>query len=59
MGLMHAGDVPLDVADLRWLARRRRQKILGTLDYLAYISEIALRIPSAVQRGIESSSSTC
>lgn len=51
MGLMHAGDVPLDVAELRWLARRRRQKILGTLDYLAYISEIALRIPFGGREG--------
>ena len=45
MGLMHAGDVSPDVAKLRWLARQRRQKILGKLDYLAYISEMALRIP--------------
>lgn len=34
-----------DIAELRWLARRRRQKILGTVDYWAYISETALRTP--------------
>lgn len=36
---------PPEVAELRWLARRRRQKILGTVDYGAYISETALRTP--------------
>jgi transcriptional regulator with XRE-family HTH domain len=45
MALLLSGDLPLDVAELRWLARRRRQKILGTLDYAAYISETALRTP--------------
>jgi hypothetical protein len=43
MALMLSDDVPLDVAELRWLARRRRQKIIGTVDYTAYISETALR----------------
>jgi transcriptional regulator with XRE-family HTH domain len=45
MALMLSGDIPPDVAELRWVARRRRQKILGTVDYEAYISETALRIP--------------
>jgi transcriptional regulator with XRE-family HTH domain len=45
MALMLSQDVPHDVAELRWLARRRRQKILGTLDYVAYVSETALRTP--------------
>jgi hypothetical protein len=45
MALMQSGDVPADIAELRWLARRRRQKILGTVDYAAYISETALRTP--------------
>jgi hypothetical protein len=45
MALMLSQEVPQDVAQLRWLARRQRQKILGTLDYVAYISETALRTP--------------
>lgn len=32
-------------AKLRWIARKRRQKILGTLDYTAFIHEAALHIP--------------
>jgi Domain of unknown function (DUF5753) len=43
MALMLSQDHPQDVAELRWVARRRRQKILGTMDYRAYISETALR----------------
>lgn len=45
MALILSEDVPQDVAELRWLARRRRQKILGAVDYAAYICETALRIP--------------
>lgn len=45
IALMLSQDWPPDVAELRWVARRRRQKILGTVDYRAYISETALRIP--------------
>ncbi|MBP2326792.1 transcriptional regulator with XRE-family HTH domain [Kibdelosporangium banguiense] len=45
MALMLSGDIPADIAELRWLARRRRQKILGTVDYAAYINETALRTP--------------
>lgn len=32
-------------ADLRWVARKRRQEILGRIDYVAYIYEGALRVP--------------
>lgn len=45
MALILSDDVPQDVAELRWVVRRRRQKILGTVDYGAYISETALRTP--------------
>lgn len=45
MALMLSQDWPQDVAELRWVARRRRQKVLGTVDYGAYISETALRTP--------------
>jgi transcriptional regulator with XRE-family HTH domain len=51
MAYMRAADVPLEAAELRWLIRRRRQKLLGTLDYLAYISEIALRVPFGGREG--------
>lgn len=45
MAVMLSQDWPVDIAELRWVARRRRQKILGTLDYAAFISETALRTP--------------
>jgi transcriptional regulator with XRE-family HTH domain len=45
MAVMLSDDVPQDVAELRWVARRRRQKILGTVDYTAYLTETALRTP--------------
>lgn len=45
MGFLLSQDWPVDVAELRWVARRRRQKILGMVDYAAYISESALRTP--------------
>jgi len=45
MALILSENVPQDLAELRWLARRRRQKILGAADYAAYISETALRTP--------------
>lgn len=45
MGLILSDGVAPDVAELRWVTRRRRQKILGTVDYRAYISESALRTP--------------
>jgi hypothetical protein len=45
MALLLSQGLPTDIAELRWLVRRRRQKILGTVDYAAYISETALRTP--------------
>jgi hypothetical protein len=45
MGLMRSGGINEEDAQLRWVARKRRQQILGTLDYTAYICETALRIP--------------
>ncbi|ONI85939.1 hypothetical protein ALI144C_12610 [Actinosynnema sp. ALI-1.44] len=41
--LCRSDGLSTDVAKLYCLARRRRQKILGTVDYTAYISETALR----------------
>ena len=32
-------------SQLRWVARKRRQKILGNIDYTAFIHEAALHIP--------------
>jgi hypothetical protein len=43
MALMLSQDWPPEVAEMRWVARRRRQQILGTVDYTAYIRETALR----------------
>ena len=43
MALMLSDDMTPDIAELRWVARRRRQKILGTKDYRTYISETALQ----------------
>ncbi|MGB3443979.1 MAG: helix-turn-helix transcriptional regulator [Actinophytocola sp.] len=37
--------VPAEEADLRWVARKRRQEILGTIDYTAFIYEGALHVP--------------
>ena len=45
MALMVSDGIAEEDAQLRWLARKRRQKILGTVDYAAYICETALRIP--------------
>jgi transcriptional regulator with XRE-family HTH domain len=42
---MTNAEAPPDEADLRWVARRRRQDILGRFDYTAYIYEGALRVP--------------
>jgi transcriptional regulator with XRE-family HTH domain len=42
--MIAAGTSPDDV-ETRWVARQRRQQILGTLDYTAYIGETALRTP--------------
>ena len=45
MAIMLSEEMSPDIAELRWVARRRRQKILGTVDYWAYINETALRTP--------------
>ena len=39
-----AGTQPEDI-ETRWMARLRRQQILGTVDYTAYIGEAALHTP--------------
>lgn len=39
-----AGSSPDDI-ETRWMARLRRQQILGTVDYTAYVGESALRTP--------------
>jgi hypothetical protein len=43
VGLMRSGGVPPNVIEARWLARLRRQQILGTVDYTAFVGEAALR----------------
>ncbi|OLF11456.1 hypothetical protein BLA60_10800 [Actinophytocola xinjiangensis] len=35
----------MDDADMRWVARARRQRILGRVDYTAFIHEEAIRTP--------------
>lgn len=45
VGLMRSGGVAAEVIEARWMARLRRQQILGTLDYIAFIGEAALRTP--------------
>ncbi|MFI7676148.1 helix-turn-helix domain-containing protein [Actinophytocola sp. NPDC049390] len=45
VGLMRSGGVAAEVIEARWMARLRRQQILGTVDYVAYIGEAALRTP--------------
>jgi transcriptional regulator with XRE-family HTH domain len=45
MAFLLSQDWPPEVAELRWIARRRRQQILGTLEYTAYLSETALQTP--------------
>jgi hypothetical protein len=51
---MRAAGIPDEDVETNWMARLRRQQILGKLDYTAYIDETALRIPFggvAAQRG--------
>jgi transcriptional regulator with XRE-family HTH domain len=45
VGLMRSGGVVAEVIEARWMARLRRQQILGMLDYTAFIGEAALRTP--------------
>jgi transcriptional regulator with XRE-family HTH domain len=43
--IMAAGLTQPEDVENRWTARQRRQQVLGTVDYTAYISEIALHTP--------------
>jgi transcriptional regulator with XRE-family HTH domain len=45
VGMMRSGGVAASDIEARWMARLRRQQILGTLDYTAFIGEAALRTP--------------
>lgn len=45
VGLLRSGGVnPADI-EMRWMARLRRQQILGAVDYTAYIAEAPLHTP--------------
>jgi hypothetical protein len=45
IGIMRTDGVPEKDLEVRWMARLRRQQILGAVDYTAYIGEAALRTP--------------
>jgi transcriptional regulator with XRE-family HTH domain len=45
LGVMRSGGHPPETIEARWMARLRRQQILGNLDYAAFIGEAALRTP--------------
>ncbi|MFC4855480.1 helix-turn-helix domain-containing protein [Actinophytocola glycyrrhizae] len=45
MALMISDGIREEDAQLRWVARKRRQRILGNVDYTAYIHEAALYVP--------------
>lgn len=45
VGVMRSGGHPPETIEARWMARLRRQQILGTVDYAAFIGEAALRTP--------------
>jgi transcriptional regulator with XRE-family HTH domain len=45
VGLMRSGDADLADIETRWMARMRRQQVLGTVEYSAFIGEAALRTP--------------
>lgn len=45
VGLLRSGGVDPAHTEMRWMARLRRQQILGTVDYTAFIGEAALRTP--------------
>lgn len=44
-GVIRAAGVPDEDVEINWMARLRRQQILGKLDYAAYISQVALQTP--------------
>lgn len=45
IAVMRADGVPKEDLETRWMVRLRRQQILGTVEYSAYITESALRTP--------------
>jgi Domain of unknown function (DUF5753)/Helix-turn-helix domain len=45
VGVMRADGVPERDIETRWMARLRRQQILGKVEYTAFIGETALRTP--------------
>jgi hypothetical protein len=45
VGVMRSGDVEPTTVEARRMARLRRQQILGTVDYTAFIGEAALKTP--------------
>jgi hypothetical protein len=45
MAMWRSAAIPEEDAQLRWVARKRRQRILGNVDYTAFIHEAALHIP--------------
>jgi Domain of unknown function (DUF5753)/Helix-turn-helix domain len=45
VGVLGSGGASARDVERRWMARRRRQQILGKVDYTAFIGEAALRTP--------------
>jgi hypothetical protein len=45
IGAMRSSHIPAGDMEMRWMARLRRQQILGAVDYSAFISETAVRTP--------------
>jgi hypothetical protein len=45
VGVMRSSGVSANDIEARWMARLRRQQILGNLDYTAFIGEAAMRTP--------------
>jgi transcriptional regulator with XRE-family HTH domain len=45
VGAMRADGVPALDVETRWMARLRRQQILGKVDYTAYIDQVAISTP--------------
>jgi transcriptional regulator with XRE-family HTH domain len=45
VGMMRSSDIAAVDIEMRWMARLRRQQILGAVDYTAFIGESALQTP--------------
>jgi|SRR3954469_20072249 len=45
VGLMRSNDIDPGDIEMRWMARMRRQQVLGTVEYTAFVGEAALRTP--------------